>query len=600
MAETARRITMADGGPATVDLALTERRPRLEWPFDEGQEPHGPYVADSETEQAATVTSRIEGTVVEDGTDRPLRGVVVTVNAPGFRGRTIGTDERGAFQFDQLTPGRFLLAASKPGYLPVEYGATQTGRPGTPVPVTAGSTAAITIKLARAGVVSGRVLDENGRPLPTVLVRVMTLRPAVSGGSELVPVAGAIESRADAAGNYRIYGLSPGEYYIAALPDYAGAGFGGRQVTAEELQWSRQPSNAPASEPRRGAGVIYAATLYPSARNAGAATTVRLAPGEERTGLDIQVSLVPSVKVTAVAVTPDGAKAVGVLVRLGLTDRSAVAPPPNGSGAQRTMPDGRAVFTEVTPGLYDVIALVTPTTQPGSTPAGLWAQTTVAISDRDMDVSIALQPPLSVAGRVVFDGAPPAALSSLRVSLTNPSSTGAPSIAPSPLDANGRFTVSGVTPGDYRVSVAGLPKPWTPQSAVAGDADLLDALLTLNADKSPDILVTLTDHPAELSGSFVDASGRPASEYSVVVMSTDARYWVRGSRRVQTVRPGLDGRFVFTGLPPGDYGLCAFTDFEPGDLTDSDFLRRALSQAVRVTIAPGEKKVQNLRVSVGG
>ena len=57
-----------------------------------------------------------------------------------------------------------------------------------------------------------------------------------------------------------------------------------------------------------------------------------------------------------------------------------------------------------------------------------------------------------------------------------------------------------------------------------------------------------------------------------------------------------DGRFTFRMIPPGEYRLASFLDAEPGSWFDPAFLEQLSSSSVRLSIAEGEKKVQDLRV----
>ncbi len=64
--------------------------------------------------------------------------------------------------------------------------------------------------------------------------------------------------------------------------------------------------------------------------------------------------------------------------------------------------------------------------------------------------------------------------------------------------------------------------------------------------------------------------------------------------RIRPTRPATDGRFVFTGLPPGEYRLAPVFDLEPGSSYDPAFLQQLDAGAVRVQIGDGEKQVQSL------
>ena len=82
----------------------------------------------------------------------------------------------------------------------------------------------------------------------------------------------------------------------------------------------------------------------------------------------------------------------------------------------------------------------------------------------------------------------------------------------------------------------------------------------------------------------------------MIAYSTDQKFWVSRSRRVQAVRPGVDGRFLFGDLPPGEYFLGAVMDVDQDEWLDQGFLDGLVATSVKVTIGEGEKKTQDLRI----
>lgn len=91
-----------------------------------------------------------------DGRDRVAGAEVVLYTAAGVR--RARTDEEGAFEVNDLAPGRLRIAASHPEYAPAEKVLALAGEPGRPVDVGA-------VDLAEAGEVEGTVLDPNEEPV---------------------------------------------------------------------------------------------------------------------------------------------------------------------------------------------------------------------------------------------------------------------------------------------------------------------------------------------------------------------------------------------------------------------------------------------------
>ncbi len=252
-------------------------------------------------------TAVISGRVVtDDATPQPVRRAIVTIGGDAPAGRSAITDDDGRFTFASLPAGQFTISARKAAYLPGAYGAVRPGRPGTPLTLAAGHQAEVTVKVTRGAVVTGTVRDELGQPLASIPVAVVR-----------VPGSGAIETlfnnaehaTSDDRGVYRVFGLAPGEYVVAALPRLPGSGEitgwtagnmdsvlryleqrSGRGTTA-----TVRPGAANEGMPRV-SSYGYAPTYFPGSPVFAGATRVRLAPGEERAGIDFPVTPMPAVR----------------------------------------------------------------------------------------------------------------------------------------------------------------------------------------------------------------------------------------------------------------------------------------------------------------
>ena len=124
--------------------------------------------------------------------------------------------------------------------------------------------------------------------------------------------------------------------------------------------------------------------------------------------------------------------------------------------------------------------------------------------------------------------------------------------------------------------------------------DLLDAPLDIGDADLTNVVITMSNKHTELSGVLLNADGRPAPELTVVAMPEDRALW-KSIRRVQRARPASNGRFAFPDLPPGNYLLVAVTEI-PGDkLRAEEFLASIVPAGIKVTLAEGERKTQDLR-----
>jgi hypothetical protein len=368
---------------------------------------------------------------------------------------------------------------------------------------------------------------------------------------------------------------------------------------------------------------------YPGTVEAADAVEIVVGASEERAGIDLPLQLASAVQIDGVLTTPDGQRPMAGQIKLvsrgaATTDGFLAA-----TNVVRLTPAGAFTINGLAPGHYTFAARATERSEtlsgngsPGTTPnagrgAGpltkpLWAMEDVVVTGQAQSgVQLVLQEGMTVAGRLSFGGVAsvPAEVARLRVVLS-PVSGFAAIIAESPtvqVDATGTFKFEGVLPGRYRVTTEpaaltasdGLAsKSWTLRSILVAGHDTLDAPLDVRpAENVSDLVVDFTDRPTEIAGSLLDANGKPASEFRIVVFSADRTFWALGGRRVP---PPLvldhDGRFRVTGLPPGDYLIAAVTDIDPSDLRDPAVLEEMAAASVRVTLAEGEKKVQDLRI----
>jgi hypothetical protein len=253
----------------------------------------------------------------------------------------------------------------------------------------------------------------------------------------------------------------------------------------------------------------------------------------------------------------------------------------------RTDVSGRFSFSEVTPGSYIVAAR--------SAAPMAWAQADLDIQGEDVrGVSIGLQEALTISGVIRLEGtSTPPSFTSARVTLSPQTSGGvviSSSTSAAPTE-DGHFTITGVSPGRYRVS-AFLPGPgtastWMMHSSTLGGQDAYDSYVDVRQSLS-DASIVMTDQPSILSGHT-----RPGS--TVTVFSTDRAQWYQGSHRMVVTRAAADGSYTIRNVPAGEYYVADVDDPEPGQISDPAFLETLTSTATKIAIADGEKKTVDLR-----
>jgi hypothetical protein len=260
--------------------------------------------------------------------------------------------------------------------------------------------------------------------------------------------------------------------------------------------------------------------------------------------------------------------------------------------------DGRFQTTSLGPGDYTIRAIV----QPAGDLPGLWASADVSIGGPEpVVVNLTLAPAMVATGRIVFESAgstttPDASMASL--SLVG---EGAANAGRATVDSSGSFTIDGITPGTFRLRASvpgrgGSPVGWFVRNVTYGGRDVTDLPIEIAGGEAPSFVVTFTDRTSELSGTLTDAAGRPATDYFVVVLAADQRYWTPPARRVASTRPDVRGRYLFPNLPAGDYRLAVITDLVPHDLQDVNALAQIAAQATPVRVVFGEQTVFDIRL----
>jgi hypothetical protein len=550
-------------------------------------------------------TAVITGVVVSDDADaKPVRKARVTYGGPDAQGNTTITDDQGRFVFAGLPAGRYTIAASKPTWITTSYGAKRPRRGATPIPLGDGQKIQIVLRLTRGAVITGVVLDHDNQPASAVQVR--ALRYEVIAGERRLVDAGSATT--DDRGVYRIFGLTEGEYFVTASTRSLGG------MTAGDLQLTsdadvRDAAARDAAKPAPPRTVSLAPVYYPGGTSVSQAGVIALRPGEERTGVDLALQLVRTARVEGTVMLPEGGVPVGTELNLIAAGATAAAWQ-SAESYRRVHPgtDGAFAFAGIPPGTYSLIARGSrPITKPDGTPAPaqmVWAATQIAVDGESIvGLVLSLEPGLTIAGRVQFQDSTlkPPDVRSIGISTLPVDTQTMVNFAPAGVTpaADGRFVITGVMPGRYRLSAAfpgsGRPGGWQLDSITAAAQDALDNAFILQPNQHIlDALVTFTDRLAQVSGTVRTAAVSPADQ-TVVLFAEDQRLWFPQSRRIQGTRVGSDGAYLFRSVPAGTYLLALTDEVENGEWFDPEVLQRLIPSAVRVTVRGREPIVKDLK-----
>jgi hypothetical protein len=308
----------------------------------------GLLLASSTLQAPSSAPGAIQGRVVAEGSNTPIAGARVMLMPAALSRGPFGppaqttTDQDGAFAFVQVAAGEYRLDVQKAGFVPYGYVPPGSRPPASrTIQVEAGQSTAIELRLQKGGVIPGRVLDVNGEPLADA--QVMALRTVSTGAMSprLMPAPGQGQQTNDL-GEFRIAGLPPGEYFIAAMPRRSmPVPFGG-------------PGGDPT--PASPARTTTATTYYPGTIDPAAAQSIAVAAGETVNNVQFTMQTSPAFRVSGIVVDENGQPVAGAMVML-MGDLRYGAPP-GPAGNARAGDDGRFVIGEVTPGTYRISASV--------------------------------------------------------------------------------------------------------------------------------------------------------------------------------------------------------------------------------------------------
>jgi len=589
---------------------------------------------------AAVTTAELSGVVWSaDANPQPVRRVVVSIAGGSINARSVITDDAGRFVFAKLPAATYTLTAKKPSFLPAEFGSSKPGRPGSKIALGVGEKRAVGITIFKGAAIAGSLRDENGQPVAGASVTALDARVMRDPSMILSPEAFTTDDR----GEYRIYGLTPGDYIVVAtaLPDGSGDIALRREVEMDALlaslsqRQNRAPNPTPAV-PARPKLVGFAPIYYPGTPMFQDSAKIHLDAGDERGGVSFVVSHVPVASIEGVVT---GNVPSMTTVMLSITPEQPRVNITTG-GITASGPDANGVFKygNLAPGRYRIVArarsgpaapaqpigagrgggFAGATPPPGvAVPANgdmLYATVDVDVRGQDINgVSLPLQLGGTVSGKIVFDGpaaALPDDLSSIRVSVnlvgggwnasngTTRVGPGLSAILPAQLKEDGTFEIKGVGPTRYTIGTTLPPDMatgWRLRSAIFDGRDLLDTMIDGPASLQG-VTLTVSDKRTQIAGVVKTAAGQLVSDCYVVAFSADRNNWRIGSRRNLSARPTTEGRFTLMDLPPGEYHLAVLTDLDPLDWQLPESLESLAPAAIKIRLTEGAKIAQDLQI----
>ena len=517
---------------------------------------------------AAPAVNSITGTVLNDRTGLPLpRAQVMLVPAQaGLRGVAVDADEKGAFTIRDIEPGRYSLSASRDGYLTTTVAWLGSVRMQPTFAIGAKEVVSdLTFRLRPFAVMAGRVSFENGEPAMNIRVEAYReYRNHLRHGYALAATV-ATNDR----GEYRLFGLQPGSYIVAATERPTE---GNEQV--RETQTMR-----------------YATTFYTNSTKLGEAVPVRLDYGQETGGIDVTMKRVRKVKLHGHVISGLTGEAVSsASIAMQRVDAHGTA------SITVTVPvtfdhDHRFEIRDVTPESYIVWG------ESADGGKALVGHAPLTVGEADIDnVELTLLGERAASAVLVVDGG--VKLDDQVKLRFEPRNERGKVVEAARVASVDGFHFSLMGDDVYDLFLTGLPNDFYLSAVRVNGVDVMPLGIEGGAASA--------NHPFEL---VVDSRG---GRVSGRVLGSDDSLWSRANvalipdppkGRVQSYREGAadeNGLFLLRGVAPGKYILVGWLDEPPCDYYDPDGLANCRAAGVSVEVREaGEQNVELKMKAVG-
>jgi len=524
---------------------------------------------DSSDEQTCTVS----GIVIRSQDSAPLKNATVQLANNPDRERHIATKTTadGHFLLKNVPAGQYKLIVTRNGYVNQELGQKKPGDPGAMFTLRPGQRIAdLVFKLGLAGVISGKVFDEDGEPMVGVAVRAM--RQVYTDGRKALQTT--TEQETNDLGEFRVFGLAPGRYYISA----------------EIPGWNRIVGDREFSSPEKNTGEKgYAKIYYPNAPEAASASSVNVREGEEISSIDIFMKEVTVYRVRGRVQNLFPHQGTGD-TQLVVARRSQITDWDPMGVQMAAKADGSFEIPELAPGEYTVIAFFFDQGRSFST------QEDVNVVNADVSgLTLVIGPGVDIPGQLLWDGKP--SLEGERASIyLSPEESGVRvrGGGEAHVDEKSQFTLKEVPQGTFRINADGISKDCYIKEVQFGENVLPDRVLHAKRGVSAELRITISSRGARLQGIVANDESLPVAGVWVVAVPEESKRNLRYLYKAVTT--DQYGRYDLRGLVPGEYMIFAWDGVARGEWEDPEFLKTNGAKAVTVEVSDNDAKSTDLHL----
>jgi Carboxypeptidase regulatory-like domain len=510
----------------------------------------------------------IAGTVVKPAGGEPLRKARITLRSVNDRTPSISTstDSGGRFELKRLDPGGYNLTVSRVGFVIFQYGQRKPGDPGATLTLRPRQNITdLVFRLIPSAVISGRILDEDGEPLPSVTVSAW--REAYQEGRRNLSMFTTADT--NDLGEYRLYGLPPGRCVISAV----------------HRDWDRIGEQTADSDDPASSSQGYAKMYYPGTPDSAKANPIVFKSGEEIPSIEMLMRQVPVYRIRGHVFNQITHKP-GVGTNILLTPRTTHPEWDSEQYAIIQKPDGSFEIPEVLPGSYILTTLWLDEGKVYS------SRMPVDVGNANVEgLAVTISAGTDINGRVVWDGRPILEKDELIVS-PEPKDAGRIFGGSARVNPDNSFTLKDVGDGAYTADVGGESKDCYIKDITYVGNSVLDDGFTVVRGSPAFLEITISSRGARVQGAVTGEDGLPASGVWVALVPDAAHASQHRLYKQQTT--DQYGHFDLRGIAPGDYTLFSWDEVEEGAWEDPDFLKPFEDKAQAVTVQAGDTKSFNI------
>ncbi|OLB85636.1 MAG: hypothetical protein AUI17_05465 [Acidobacteriales bacterium 13_2_20CM_2_55_5] len=532
-----------------------------------------PASAPNKPEGQVAASCTVSGRVVTAAEASPLKAARVALtrehggSSPRMYAAT--SDSDGHFTIKDVAPGRYNCFATRTGYVDQPYQSNGTDS-GAVLALQPGQQLTdVLFRLTMAGVITGHVNNEDGEALARVGVMALRRPTEEEMVEEELPASRKLEptpvssAQTDDRGEYRLFGLEPGEYFIKATDSFQ----------PDMNMFSGQDQFI-----REFLGSEYAPVYFPGVPRLGQAQAVSVGAGAE-VQVDFAMRPVKTVGISGRVIGPDGTPASDVSINLEEAETEDY------SSQRYTFTDAKGNFSlkSIPPGSY---ALVAHQRIQGKKAYG--ARQKLEVGNDNIDsVTLALGGGMSFSGRITVAGPGLIRKDRIFISLI---SVGEGELWGNGGDVkkDGTFEITDVKQGSYAVSVRGPEEGWYTKSVRFGSDDVLATGLQVERGSSGGTLEIVVSTGTGLLEGSVTEDDKPAIGARIRLHPDPQTPYNR--TRSRTVSTDQNGHFSLQ-IAPGKYQVVARSrGMSGGAVASSDPRTISVSEhdrkTIQLTIAP--------------